>query len=253
MENTDKMYHIGLTKNDIEGAKYAILPGDPGRVKKIADMLENSKPLTVSREYTSYLGEIEGEKVLVISTGMGGPSTAICVEELKLIGIEYLIRVGTSGGMQLNVNAGDLVVAQAAIRQEGTSKEYVPIEFPAVANIDLVNALRLAAYELGYTYHTGVVQCKDSFYGQHSPERMPVSYELENKWDAWIKAGCLCSEMETSALYTVSQVLGLKAAAILLVVWNQEQEKRGIQQERDFDTEKAIKTAIEAIRKIIKS
>ena len=253
MENKEKMYHIGLTKADLEGAKYAILPGDPGRVPKIASMLDSAKPLTVSREYTSYLGELDGEKVLVISTGMGGPSTAICVEELKLVGIENLIRVGTSGGMQLNVNSGDLVIAQAAIRQEGTSKEYVPIEFPAVANIDLVNALRLSAYELGYPYHTGIVQCKDSFYGQHSPERMPVSYELENKWQAWIKAGCLASEMETAALYTVSQVLGLNAAAILLVVWNQEQENKGIKQDNNFDTEKAIKVAIEAIRKLINS
>ena len=253
MENKEKMYHIGLTKADLEGAKYAILPGDPGRVPKIASMLDSAKPLTVSREYTSYLGELDGEKVLVISTGMGGPSTAICVEELKLVGIENLIRVGTSGGMQLNVNSGDLVIAQAAIRQEGTSKEYVPIEFPAVANIDLVNALRLSAYELGYPYHTGIVQCKDSFYGQHSPERMPVSYELENKWQAWIKAGCLASEMETAALYTVSQVLGLNAAAVLLVVWNQEQENIGIKQDNNFDTEKAIKVAIEAIRKLINS
>lgn len=253
MENKEKMYHIGLTKADLEGAKYAILPGDPGRVPKIASMLDSAKPLTVSREYTSYLGELDGEKVLVISTGMGGPSTAICVEELKLVGIENLIRVGTSGGMQLNVNSGDLVIAQAAIRQEGTSKEYVPIEFPAIANIDLVNALRLSAYELGYPYHTGIVQCKDSFYGQHSPERMPVSYELENKWQAWIKAGCLASEMETAALYTVSQVLGLNAAAVLLVVWNQEQENIGIKQDNNFDTEKAIKVAIEAIRKLINS
>ena len=252
MENKEKMYHIGLTKLDVKGAKYAILPGDPGRVAKIASFLNNAKPLAISREYTSYLGELEGEKVLVISTGMGGPSTAICVEELHLIGIENIIRVGTSGGMQLYVNSGDLVVAQAAIRQEGTSKEYVPVEFPAVANIDLVNALRNSAHKLGYKYHTGVVQCKDSFYGQHSPERMPVSYELEDKWGAWIKAGCLASEMETAALYTVSQILGIKAAAILLVVWNQEQEKIGIEQPNDFDTEKAIKVAVEAIRSLIK-
>ena len=251
MENKEKMYHIGLTKSDVEGAKYAILPGDPGRVPKIASMLDKAKPLTVSREYTSYLGEIDGEKVLVISTGMGGPSTAICVEELKLIGIENLIRVGTSGGMQLNVNAGDLVIAQAAIRQEGTSKEYVPIEFPAVANIDLVNALRLSAYELGYPYHTGIVQCKDSFYGQHSPERMPVSYELLNKWDAWLKAGTLCSEMETSALYTVSSVLKLHAGAVLLVVWNQERENAGLDNKNDFDTTKAMDVAILAVRKLI--
>ena len=248
MENKERMYHIGLTKSDIEGARYAILPGDPGRVPKIAEQLDTYKKLTVSREYTSYLGTLNNQKVLVISTGMGGPSTAICVEELKLIGIEYIIRVGTSGGMQLDVNSGDLVIAQAAIRQEGTSKEYVPVEFPAIANIDVINALIIAANKLGYKQHTGVVQCKDSFYGQHSPERMPVSYELQNKWNAWIKAGCLASEMETSSLYTVSQVLGIKAGAILLVVWNQEQENIGIKQDNNFDTEKAIKVAIEAIK-----
>ena len=248
MENKERMYHIGLTKSDIEGARYAILPGDPGRVPKIAEQLDTYKKLTVSREYTSYLGTLNNQKVLVISTGMGGPSTAICVEELKLIGIEYIIRVGTSGGMQLDVNSGDLVIAQAAIRQEGTSKEYVPVEFPAIANIDVINALIIAANKLGYKQHTGIVQCKDSFYGQHSPERMPVSYELHNKWNAWIKAGCLASEMETSSLYTVSQVLGIKAGAILLVVWNQEQENIGIKQDNNFDTEKAIKVAIEAIK-----
>lgn len=252
MENKDVMYHIGLRKEDIKGAKYAILPGDPGRVPKIAACLNNSHKLTTSREYTSYLGELEGENILVISTGMGGPSTAICVEELKQIGIENLIRVGTSGGMQLDVDAGDLVIAQAAIRQEGTSKEYIPVEFPAVADFELTKALKQAADELEFKSHVGVVQCKDSFYGQHSPERMPVGYELLNKWDAWIKAGTLCSEMETSALYTVSSVLGLKAAAILLVVWNQEKEKKGLPQEECHDTDKAIIVVIKALSNIIK-
>ena len=252
MKNKERMYHIGLSKSDIEGAKYAILPGDPGRVPKIAKMLDTSKKLTVNREYTSYLGKLNNEKVLVISTGMGGPSTAICVEELHQIGVEYLIRVGTSGGMQLDINSGDLVIAQAAIRQEGTSKEYIPIEFPAIANIDVINALREAAKKLKYKSHTGVVQCKDSFYGQHEPSRMPVGYELEQKWTAWLKAGCLASEMETSALFTVSQTLGLKAGAVLLVVWNQEQEAIGIKQKNNFDTEKAIKVAIEAIKILMK-
>lgn len=252
MENKDKMYHIGLTKEDVKGAKYAILPGDPGRVPKIAACLNNPKKICVNREYTSYLGELEGENVLVMSTGMGGPSTAIAVEELALIGIENLIRVGTSGGMQLDVSAGDIVIAQAAIRQEGTSKEYVPIEFPAVANIDITLALRNAANELGYTNHTGVVHCKDSFYGQHSPNRMPVSYELENKWQAWLKAGALCSEMETASLYTVAQTLGLKAGAVLLVIWNQEKEKKGLPQEQNFDIDKEIFVAIKAVSNLIK-
>ncbi len=252
MKNTEKMYHIGLTKEDIKGAKYAILPGDPGRVPKIAACLNNPKKICVNREYTSYLGTLEGENVLVMSTGMGGPSTAIAIEELALIGIENCIRVGTSGGMQLNVMPGDIVIAQAAIRQEGTSKEYVPVEFPAVANYELTNALKKAADELGYTNHVGVVHCKDSFYGQHDPEKMPVSYELLNKWDSWIKAGALCSEMETAALYTVSQFLGIKAAAVLLVVWNQEREKKGMPQETDFDVNEEIFVAIRALSNIIK-
>lgn len=252
MQQTEKMYHIGLTKEDLKGAKYAILPGDPGRVEKIASKLNNAYKLGVNREYTSYLGDIDGEKVLVISTGMGGPSTAICVEELAQVGIENLIRVGTSGGMQLDVNAGDIVIAEAAIRQEGTSKEYVPIEFPAVANIELTNALKKAADELGYPNHVGIVQCKDSFYGQHDPERMPVGYELQDKWNAWIKAGALCSEMETAALYIVSSVLRLKAAAVLLVVWNQELEKKGISNNTDFDVDKEINVAIKAITNLIR-
>jgi uridine phosphorylase len=187
-----------------------------------------------------------------MSTGMGGPSTAIGVEELKLIGIENLIRIGTSGGMQLDVDAGDIVIAQAAVRQEGTSKEYVPVEFPAVANFELTHALKKAADELDYTNHVGVVHCKDSFYGQHNPSRMPVSYELENKWEAWIKAGVLCSEMETASLFTVASVLKMKAAAVLLVVWNQEKEKRGMEQETSFDVDKEIFVAIRAISNIIK-
>lgn len=252
MENKETMYHIGLSKNDIKGAKYAILPGDPGRVPKIAALLDNAVQIGVNREYTSYLGKIEGENVLVMSTGMGGPSTAIAVEELAQIGIEELIRVGTCGGMQLEVSAGDLVIAQAAIRQEGTSKEYTPIEYPAVADIDLTISLREAANELGYTNHTGVVQCKDSFYGQHSPERMPVSYELENKWNAWIKAGALASEMETASLYIVSSVLRLKASAVLSVVWNQERERIGLSQETVLDVDKEIKVVIKAISNLIK-
>lgn len=252
MENKEKMYHINLSRKDLEGAKYAILTGDPGRVGSIAKYLENPKKIGQNREYTAYLGNIKTEKILVISTGMGGPSTAICVEELAQIGITHLIRIGTSGGMQLEVSAGDVVIATGAIRQEGTSKEYLPLEFPAIADLDISSALREAAQELKLTYHTGVVQCKDSFYGQHSPERMPVSYELKDKWNAWIKGGALCSEMETASLFTVSSTLRLHAGAILLVIWNQEREKQGLSQEECFDTDRAIKVAINAIKKLIK-
>ena len=251
MNNEEEMYHIGLTKDKIENAKYAILTGDPGRVESIADYLNNSKKIGQNREYTSYLGEIANEKVIVISTGMGGPSMAICVEELAQIGITHLIRVGTSGGMQLDVETGDLVIAEAAIRQEGTSKEYLPVEFPAVADFEITSQLKAAAEELGYKTHVGIVQCKDSFYGQHDPERMPISDELEDKWEAWIKGGALCSEMETASLFTVSSTLRLHAGAILLVVWNQEREKQGLDQDTNFDTSKEVKVAIKALELLI--
>lgn len=245
----NKMYHIGLSKEDIKGAKFAILPGDPGRVEKIAEHLDDAQKLTVSREYTSYLGKIEDEYVLVISTGMGGPSTAICVEELAKIGITNLIRVGTCGGMQQDVRAGDIVVATGAIRAEGTSKEYLPVEYPAIADIDLVDSLRLACSDLGLRYHTGVVHCKDSFYGQHDPDRMPAGYELKDKWKAWIMGGALASEMETASLYTVASTLRLKAAAVLLVIWNQERNDN----DSNFDVDREIKVAIKAIENLVGS
>ena len=199
---SEKLYHINLCKEDLEGADTAILPGDPGRVPKIAAMLENPRPLTQNREYNSYLGTLEGRRVVVISTGIGGPSASIAVEELSMLGVQTFVRVGTCGGMQLGVQAGDLVVVNAAIRMEGTSREYLPIEFPAVADFEVTAALRDEAQALGYAHHVGVVQCKDSFYGQHDPDSMPVGYELKDKWQAWIKGGALASEMETIAKCT---------------------------------------------------
>lgn len=243
------MYHIDFDAS--HGAKYVILPGDPGRVEKIAALLDNPRFHHQNREYTAWLGELSGEKVLVMSTGMGGPSTAIAVEELYQTGVRTFIRVGTCGGMQTEIVGGDLVVATSAIRMEGTSREYVPIEFPAVANLDVTNALVQSARKLELNYHAGVVQCKDSFYGQHDPERMPVGYELENKWQAWIGANCLASEMESAALYIVSQVLRARAGCVLSVVWNQERARRGMSNPEVHDTGNAIRVAVEAVRMLI--
>ena len=239
-------YHIGLNKGDV--GKYVILPGDPKRCKKIAQYFDDPKLVADNREYVTYTGYLNGEKVSVTSTGIGGPSAAIAMEELVNVGAEVFIRVGTCGGMQLDVKGGDLVIATGSIRMEGTSKEYAPIEFPAVANLDVVNALVKASENLGYTHHTGVVQCKDSFYGQHSPEIKPVSYELMNKWEAWKRLGCLASEMESAALFIVASYLGVKVGSVFLTVANQEREKQNLENPVVHDTEKAIKTAIEAIK-----
>lgn len=245
----EKSYHIGF--NDAEGARYAILPGDPDRVESIANHLENPKFLCRKREYTSFIGELSGEKVIVMSTGMGGPSAAIGVEELFRTGVDTFIRVGTCGGMQENIIAGDLIVATGSIRMEGTTKEYVPIEFPAVPSLDVTNALVSSAENLGFTYHAGIVQSKDSFYGQHDPDRMPVCDELNSKWNAWIKAGCLASEMESAALFVVSSYLRARAGAVFTCVWNQERAKKGLSNPETHDSESAIKTAVEALRLLI--
>lgn len=245
----EKMYHIGLDNS--HGARYAILPGDPGRVEKIAGYLDNPRLLGQNREYTTWIGELSGEKVLVMSTGMGGPSTAIGVEELYQTGVDTMIRVGTCGGMAEEVMGGDLVIANGAIRMEGTSKEYVDLAFPAVADFDVTAALRQSAKELGARFHLGIVQCKDSFYGQHSPERMPCGKELEEKWEMWIKAGCLASEMESAALYIVAQVLGVRAGCILNTVWNQERKKKGLSDPHCHDTTLAIRAAVHAVELLI--
>ena len=242
-------YHIGLKQGDV--GEYVILPGDPKRCAKIAAYFDDAKLVADRREFTTYTGYLNGVKVSVTSTGIGGPSAAIALEELVKVGAKYFIRVGTCGGMDLDVKSGDLVIATGAIRMEGKSKEYAPIEFPAVANYDIVTALINGAKKLNLPYHVGVVECKDSFYGQHSPEKMPVSYELMNKWDAWLKLGCLASEMESAALFTVASYLRVKVGSIFLVVANQEREKQGLENPVAHDTDMAIKAAIEAIKNLI--
>ena len=246
-----EQYHIGLKEGDV--GKYVILPGDPKRCKKIAEYFDDAKLIADRREFTTYTGYLSGEKVSVTSTGIGGSSASIAMEELVNVGATTFIRVGTCGGIDINVKGGDIVIATGAIRMEGTSKEYAPIEFPAVANLDVTNALVSAAKHLGFNYHTGVVQCKDSFYGQHNPDRMPVSYELINKWEAWKKLGCLASEMESAALFIVASTLKVKAGSVFLTVANQEREKLNLENPVVHDTDRAIKTAIEALKILIKT
>lgn len=244
-----EQYHIGLKEGDV--GEYVILPGDPKRCEKIAKYFDDAKLVGDRREYVTYTGYLNGVKVSVTSTGIGGPSASIALEELVNVGAKTFIRVGTCGGMDVDVKGGDIVVATGAIRMEGTSKEYAPIEFPAVANIDVVNSLIQASKNLDYDYHVGVVQCKDSFYGQHQPEKMPVSYDLMNKWEAWKRLGCLASEMESAALFIVASLLRVNVGSVFLVVANQEREKLGLANPVEHDTDKAIKTAVEAIKILI--
>lgn len=182
-EDPGRQYHIQVAKG--EAGRYVIMPGDPKRCKMIAKYFDDPVLMADNREYITYTGTLDGVAVSVTSTGIGGPSASIAMEELYRCGADTFIRIGTCGGMQPEVKSGDIVIATGAIRMEGTSREYAPIEFPAVPDLTVTNALVDAAQKKGYPFHTGVVQCKDSFYGQHEPEAKPVGYELLNKWEAW--------------------------------------------------------------------
>ena len=245
----DMQYHLQIHNGEV--GKYVILPGDPKRCAKIAQYFDNPVQVADSREYVTYNGWLEGKKVSVTSTGIGGPSASIAMQELVKAGAHTFIRVGTCGGMDLDVKSGDLVIATGAIRAEGTSREYAPIEFPAVADIDVVNALRAAAKRLKQPCHVGVVQCKDSFYGQHEPELMPVAYDLQQKWSAWLKLGCKASEMESAALFVVASYLKVRCGSVFLTVANQEREKAGLENPVVHDTDSAIRVGVEALRQLI--
>lgn len=247
--NSGKMYHIGLCPEQV--TPFVLLTGDPGRVETIARRLNCPAFVAANREYTTWEGMLCGQKVLVISHGIGGPSTAICVEELARCGAKTLLRIGTCGGMRLDVKGGDLVAATAAVRHEGTSREYLPVEFPAAADFTVTAALLEAAQKQKNTIHAGVVHCKDSFYGQHDPGDSPVGGELQSSWDSYLRGGCLASEMESAALFAVSAARGLKAGCLLQVLWNQEREKAGLDNPRAQNTDAAIDTAVEAFRLLI--
>ena len=249
MQATEKQFHIQCKEGDV--GRYVFLPGDPGRCEAIASYFDNPVHIGMNREYNIYTGTLLGEKVSVCSTGIGGPSASIAMEELHNVGVDTFIRVGTCGGIAMDVLPGDVVVATGAIRYEHTSLEYAPIEFPAVSDFDVAAALKAASQDLGYRTHVGVVQCKDSFYGQHAPEKSPVYFDLLQKWESWKRLGVKASEMESAALFVVAAALGVRCGSCFHVVWNQEREKAGLAMPMTEDTSGAIHVGIEAMKRII--
>ena len=246
-----KQFHIKCREGDL--GEYCLLPGDPARCEKIAAYFDEPEFFSSNREYTIWRGKLCGKRVSVCSTGIGGPSAAIAVEELAACGVKTFIRVGTSGGISLDVRSGDSVIALSAVRQDGTSHEYAPPEYPATADFGVTRALADEAAALNIPHHVGVVQSKDSFYGQHSPARMPIADTLLTKWEAWKRLGVLVSEMEASTIFTVAASLGLSAGAVFHVIWNQERANVGLDTdaEESHDTDNAVKIAVGAIKRLI--
>lgn len=243
--------HIRCDEGDV--AEYVLLPGDPARAAAIAEHLDDARHVATSREFTTYTGRFGGVGVTVTSTGIGGPSTAIAIEELVQLGAKTLLRIGTCGAMQPQAHVGDLIVASGAVRDEGTSRQYAPLEYPAIASPDVVQALRDAAAARGFAHHVGVVHTTDSFYAQHEPARMPIGLELEQRHTVYRRLGVLCSEMETATVLVIGGgVLGCRVGSVLAVAGNRLGGEHLDSPERiarrDQAVRDAITTALDAVR-----
>lgn len=252
------MYHIGFSKEALQGAKFAVLPGDPGRVEPLAKSLgDNPTYITSHREYTSWLTHIDGQPVLVCSTGMGGPSVAICLEELARIGITGVIRFGTTGTIQENINLGEVIINKAAVRLDGTSHHYAPAAFPAVASFTMVDALAKAAKENNIPAHVGISVSSDTFWpGQERYDSFTgyVPKVFQGTLKEWQALGALNYEMETSALFVTAQVLGIKAGAVCGVVAKRtDSEEIAPSEVYDRGFSRQVKVTVGALKQLLKA
>ncbi|MGO5049737.1 nucleoside phosphorylase [Dysosmobacter sp. Sow4_B12] len=252
MNETQKMLHVNLAKGEV--GRYAIIPGDPDRCELIAAHLDNPRLVTRKREFTTWEGTLEGEKVTVTSTGIGGPSTAICVEELHKCGADTFIRVGTCASTCADVQCGDIVVASGSVRMDGTSLHYLPLEYPAVPSYQLLKRLEESSNALGYHTVVGVSITKDSFYTQTEPETKPVSDELISRWRSYVRGGAVCTSMEESILFLVGTSLGVRTGSVLVSATNFDGSVSRRNSADVYPTnsiQKPIQVAIEALRRVI--
>jgi len=221
-------FHLGLNASDINGATLAIVPGDPNRVERIAQLLDEPRVLAAHREFTSWIGKLDGNSVVVCSTGIGGPSTSIAVEELAQLGVTTFLRVGTTGGIQPNVNPGDVIVTTGAVRLDGASLHFAPLEFPAVADFECTTALVAAARDAGSTTHVGITASSDTFYpGQERYDTTTgrVVERFRGSLDEWQSMGILNYEMESATLFTMCASSGWRAGCVAGVLVNRTQQE----------------------------
>ena len=243
-----KQYHIACAPGDV--GRYVFLPGDPGRVPLIAARLDDAREVARNREYVTFTGSLDGVRVSVCSTGIGAPSAAIALEELAAVGADTFIRVGKSGGLQANLPVGSIVIATGAVRDEGTSRAYLPLEFPAVSDLAIVNALVEASTHLGIPFRAGIIESKDAFYAEIRAASMPLAEELTRRWSAYRQAGVLVSEMEAAALFVIAAWKGIRAGCVLQVSDNQ---YAGHYLGPEVPMDDTVRVAIEAVRNLIRS
>jgi uridine phosphorylase len=241
-------YHIRCKPGDVGDA--VLLPGDPGRVESIARLLDKPRKIASNREFTTYTGELDGRPVSVCSTGIGSPSTAIAVEELAAIGARTFIRVGTTGSIQKGVGFSDLVVATAAVRDEGTTPGYVPLGYPAVADFELAQSMLAAGRGLNYRIHAGIVRSHDSLYTDLHASRMPRREELEQALRVWHRAQVLCNDMESSAIFVLCALRKLRGGSVLTVVNEPGEEDIEASRVAALDLTPMFRVALAAIRQL---
>ncbi|MBV7299259.1 uridine phosphorylase [Enterovibrio paralichthyis] len=248
------VFHLGVTKSDLDGATMAIIPGDPARVEKIANLMDSPKFLASHREYTVFLAKLDGHSVVVCSTGIGGPSTSIAVEELAQLGVRTFLRVGTTGAIQPNINVGDMIVTTGSVRLDGASLHFAPMEFPAVADFDVATAMKAAADESGAAVHTGVTASSDTFYpGQERYDTFSgrVVRRFQGSMQEWQEMGVLNFEMESATLLTMCASSGLKAGCVAGVIINRTQKEIPDHATLAETEARSIKVVVESARKLL--
>jgi uridine phosphorylase len=244
-----RMMHVGLCKGEI--GEYVFLPGSPERSEKISQYFDHSREVAYNREFRSFTGELDGTRVTVCSTGIGGPSTAIAVEELHELGAHTMLRIGSCASVSPLVRKGDIVIPNGAVRMEGVGQHYLPIEFPAVPDMDLLYTLEDAARALGYEYNIGPTISKASFYSQTAPETKPVGYDLINRWNAYVAGGATSTEMESAPLFIIASCLGIRAATVLISATDCKQYSNEARHTPGDIEHRAIEVGIEAMKRII--
>lgn len=244
-----KAMHLGVTKEQV--GRYAFLPGSPERAAKIAKHFDDAEEVAFNREYRTFIGTLDGVKVSVTSTGIGGPSTAIAIEELYECGVDTMMRIGTCASLSEKVSKGDILLPRGAVKMEGTSDHYLPIEFPAVPSFELLYPMYQTITELGYTVHTDVSITKSSFHSQTKPDSQPVSETLNRKWNEYLRGGATTTSMECSVLFSVTQALGIRGASVLVSATDYkvfDNQKPGDSYDLE---ERAITAGVESMRRII--
>jgi uridine phosphorylase len=222
------VFHLGLTKQMVGGASLAIMPGDPARVERIARLLDDPVPLASTREFTSYRGLAAGEPVIVCSTGIGGPSTSIAVEELAQLGVRTFLRVGTTGAIQPGLDVGTIIVTTGAVRLDGASRHFAPLEFPAVSDFECTTALVAAARAAGTEPRVGITASADTFYpGQERYDTVSgrVMKELQGSLAEWQTLGVLNYEMESATLFTMCSTNGWRAGCVAGAIVNRHDQE----------------------------